>query len=96
MNAGRTGCLGGASRRWRGRASGLAGADELGESRRGGDDGVRVQSARLAGEPPDVLIAPRLGHIGILDFDRSEELIELGRTSTDAMGPAITLAVRRA
>ncbi|WP_247880972.1 patatin-like phospholipase RssA [Skermanella sp. TT6] len=56
----------------------------------------RITRSRLAGEPPDVLIAPRLGHIGILDFDRSEELIELGRTSTDAMGPAITLAVRRA
>lgn len=56
----------------------------------------RITRSRLAGDPPDVTIAPRLGHIGILDFDRGEELIELGRLSTEAMLPAIELAMRRA
>jgi len=39
----------------------------------------RITRARLAGEPPDVLISPRLGHVGILEFDRAEEVISAGR-----------------
>ncbi|WP_114394445.1 patatin-like phospholipase family protein [Oleisolibacter albus] len=53
----------------------------------------RITRSRLAGEPPDVLLTPRIGHIGILDFDRAEELIELGYTATMAMRPAIDLAI---
>lgn len=55
----------------------------------------RITRSRLAGEPPDVLIQPRLGHIGILDFDRAEELIEIGYAAAVAMRPAIDFAVRR-
>ncbi len=39
----------------------------------------RITRARLAGEPPDVLISPRLGHVGILEFNRAEEVIKGGR-----------------
>lgn len=39
----------------------------------------RITRARLAGEPPDALVSPRLGHIGILEFDRSGECIDEGR-----------------
>jgi NTE family protein len=39
----------------------------------------RLARSRLAGDPPDVSIAPRVGHIGLLEFDRAEELIEEGR-----------------
>jgi NTE family protein len=56
----------------------------------------RITRSRLAGDPPDVTLSPRLGHIGILDFDRAEELIALGRQSAEAMRPAIELAIRRA
>jgi NTE family protein len=56
----------------------------------------RITRARLAGDPPDVTIAPRLGHIGILDFDRGEELVEIGRVTAAALRPAIELAIRRA
>ncbi len=31
----------------------------------------RITRARLAGDPPDVTIAPRLGHIGWFDFHRA-------------------------
>ncbi|ACI99103.1 patatin-like phospholipase family protein [Rhodospirillum centenum] len=55
----------------------------------------RITRSRLAGEPPDVLIQPRLGHIGILDFDRAEELIAIGHAAAVAMRPAIDFAVRR-
>lgn len=52
----------------------------------------RITRSRLAGDPPDVLIAPRLGHIGILDFDRGKELVEIGYAAAMACRPAIELA----
>ena len=38
----------------------------------------RISRSRLAGDPPDVFIAPRIGHIGMLEFTKAEELIERG------------------
>jgi NTE family protein len=38
----------------------------------------------MAGEPPDVTIAPRLAHIGLLDFDRADEAIREGERATEA------------
>ncbi len=38
----------------------------------------RLARARLAGDPADVLVTPKLGHIGLLDFDRADETIRLG------------------
>lgn len=55
----------------------------------------RITRSRLAGEPPDVLITPRIGHIGILEFERAEELIQLGYTAAIAMRPAVELAMIR-
>lgn len=56
----------------------------------------RITRSRLAGEPAEVVVAPALGHIGMLDFDHADELIRLGREATEAMRPAIAMAVRRA
>ena len=39
----------------------------------------RITRSRMAGEPPDVLITPRLSHIGLMDFDRAAESIPEGR-----------------
>jgi NTE family protein len=39
----------------------------------------RITRSRMAGEPPDVLITPRLSHIGLMDFDRASESITEGR-----------------
>jgi NTE family protein len=38
----------------------------------------RIARSRLAGDPPDFMISPRLGGIGPFDFHRAEELIERG------------------
>jgi NTE family protein len=38
----------------------------------------RLTRARLAGDPPDILISPRLGRIGLFDFHRAAEMIDLG------------------
>ena len=42
----------------------------------------RVTRARLAGDPPDVTISPRIGHIGLFDFHRAQEAIEIGARTT--------------
>lgn len=41
----------------------------------------RATRARLAVDPPDIHITPRVGHIGLAEFDRAEELIALGRVA---------------
>jgi NTE family protein len=52
----------------------------------------QITRARLAGEPPQVLLLPRLGGISPLDFHRAKEGIDRGRA---AVGHAIH-AVRHA
>ena len=39
----------------------------------------RLSRSRLAGDPPDVTIAPRCGHVGLMEFNRADELIDEGR-----------------
>lgn len=38
----------------------------------------RIARSRLAGDPPDAMVSPRLAGIGPFEFHRAEELIELG------------------
>ena len=49
----------------------------------------RITRSRLAGEPPDVHIAPRLGHIGLLEFDRAEEAIIEGEAAVERALPEL-------
>ena len=49
----------------------------------------RIARSRLAGEPADVLIAPRLGQLGLLDFHRADEAIAAGRKATEHMLPML-------
>lgn len=44
----------------------------------------RISRARLAGDPPDLSILPKLGHIGLTEFYRADESIELGYEATKA------------
>jgi NTE family protein len=50
---------------------------------------VRITRSRLAGEPADVLIQPRLGGMGIFDFHRAGPAIAEGRAAVQYMLPAI-------
>lgn len=43
----------------------------------------RISRSRLAGDPPDAMIAPRLGRIALFDFHRAEESIEAGRLAAE-------------
>ena len=38
----------------------------------------RISRSRLAGDPPDAMISPRIGTVGLFDFHRAEELIAAG------------------
>jgi NTE family protein len=42
----------------------------------------RITRSRMAGEPPDIHITPKLSHIGLMDFDRGEESVAEGREAT--------------
>jgi NTE family protein len=42
----------------------------------------RITRSRLAGDPPDILIGPKVGHIMDFDFQRGAEAIDLGRDAT--------------
>lgn len=50
---------------------------------------VRIARSRLAGEPADVLITPRLAELGMLDYDKAVHAIEEGREATRLMLPMI-------
>ena len=49
----------------------------------------RITRSRLAGEPPDVSITPRLGHIGLLEFHRADEVIAEGEAATERTLPEL-------
>ena len=53
----------------------------------------RLSRSRLAGDPPDVTIAPRLGDVGLLEFDRAEEMIDEGRAAAERALPFLREAL---
>jgi NTE family protein len=44
---------------------------------------VRIARSRMAGEPPDLVVAPRLANFGLLDFHRAREAIEEGKRAVE-------------
>lgn len=53
----------------------------------------RITRARLAGDPPDLLISPRVGQIGWFDFHRAGDLIAHGARAADRAMDAIVEAI---
>jgi NTE family protein len=53
----------------------------------------RIARSRLAGDPPDVHLKPKLGRIGLFEFHRAEEAIALGEDAVEAALPEIAQAV---
>jgi NTE family protein len=54
----------------------------------------RIARSRLAGDPPDITIGPKLGSIGLFDFHRACEAIELGARAAEKQIEEIKIAVR--
>jgi NTE family protein len=50
---------------------------------------VRITRSRLAGEPADVLVAPLLEDIGIMEYHRAAESIAEGRAAAELALPQI-------
>lgn len=78
----------------------------LGNGKEGGPPGVfdvmasainimqdRITRSRMVGDPPDVMLAPELGHIGLFEFDRGAETIEAGWLEVEKQREAILKAV---
>ena len=43
----------------------------------------RIARSRLAGDPPDITIAPKVGGIGLFDFHRAGEAMEQGARAAE-------------
>ena len=54
----------------------------------------RLSRSRLAGDPPDVTIAPRLAHRGLLEFDKAEEMIREGELAVERSLPFLHHALK--
>ena len=53
----------------------------------------RITRARLAGDPPDLLISPRVGEIGWFDFHRADDLIAHGTRAAERAIDSIQEAI---
>ncbi|MGA7802540.1 MAG: patatin-like phospholipase RssA [Gammaproteobacteria bacterium] len=54
---------------------------------------VRISRSRMAGDPPDVLLTPRLSQIGLMEFHRGHEAVAAGRECAVNAAPAIENAL---
>jgi NTE family protein len=54
----------------------------------------RIARSRLAGDPPDITIGPKTGNIGLFDFHRAGEAIDLGARAAEKQIEEIKMAIR--
>jgi NTE family protein len=54
---------------------------------------VHIARSRMAGEPADVVIAPRLAQVGLMEFHRAAESIAEGKQAVERIWPAIQHAI---
>lgn len=55
----------------------------------------RITKSRMAGDPPDVLLSPQLGQLGLLEFDRASEAIGEGIDCVKRQLPQLQQALER-
>ena len=57
---------------------------------------TRITRSRMAGEPPDAIVAPRLAHLGLLDYHRAKEAIDEGERAVEVALPSLNALFDRA
>jgi NTE family protein len=55
----------------------------------------RLTRSRMAGDPPDIILTPRLSQLGLMEFDRAELAIEEGHQAVRRMRPALEALLER-
>lgn len=50
---------------------------------------IRITRSRMAGDPPEIIVAPHLAHINLLDFHRAKEAIKEGEQAMNATLPLL-------
>lgn len=56
----------------------------------------RITRSRMAGDPPDILLSPKLSQIGLLELYRASEAISEGRNCVKKMIPEISEVLKTA
>jgi NTE family protein len=54
----------------------------------------RIARSRLVGDPPDIMISPKLGDIGLFEFFRAADSITAGEEAAEIAIPTIRAAIR--
>jgi NTE family protein len=54
----------------------------------------RIARSRLAGDPPDITIGPKIGGLSLFDFHRAPEAIALGEQAAEKQIEEIKVAIR--
>lgn len=50
---------------------------------------VRISRSRMAGDPPEIIVTPRLSRLGLLEFHNAKETIEEGKHALEAVLPSL-------
>ena len=53
-----------------------------------------ITRSRMAGDPPDVMLSPRLSEIGLLEFDRGKDAIKEGEKCVERLLPEIEYLIK--
>tara|TARA_R110002110_G_scaffold21160_2_gene84308 strand:- start:4900 stop:5988 length:1089 start_codon:yes stop_codon:yes gene_type:complete len=54
----------------------------------------RLSRMRMAGDPPDIMIAPSVSHLSLLDFDHADEFIRIGEEAAEEAIPQIIETIK--
>lgn len=54
-----------------------------------------INRSRMAGDPPDIFLTPRLAHVGLLEFYKAEEVINEGKACVSRALPALETLLHR-
>jgi len=54
-----------------------------------------ITRSKMAGDPPDIILTPRLGEMGLLEFDRAEDAIVEGHHCVERVLPEIKYLLNR-